>query len=102
MLCHQLERESRHNPWRSGGKDIRVGFADKRNVPHGEVPLFGGEVEIVQAESLLKYCWVFTSRKSKHYRIDVAHVVAPDLTRAVRKTVWMPVIRRTEHQCCRI
>ena len=79
VLRHKLQRESRSNLRSSGGEDLGVGFTHKRDVAHGEIPIFRCKIKIIQAEGLLENRWVLTSGQGKHYRIDVAHVVSSNL-----------------------
>src|SRR6266446_2272761 len=54
VFGHKIQGKSWNNLRRPGGENVRVGLTDERYVAHREIPLFGWEVKIVQAESLLK------------------------------------------------
>src|SRR5207249_10171315 len=76
MLRHQIKSPSRRNLWRARAQSVSVELADKRNVAHRVLPILRSQVEVIHGQRLLKDGWVWTLRKSHHYRIDVAHVVS--------------------------
>ena len=102
VLGHQLERESGHDFGRPGGKNVGIRLTDKRDVTHGVFPVRGAKVEIVQPERLLEHRGVGASGDCEHHRVQMAHVVPPDLVGTVGQPGWMSFVGGAQEQGGRV
>ena len=55
MLRDDVERHAGHDGWRAGGQRNGIQLADERNMPHRVLEFIVAEVEVVDAERLLKH-----------------------------------------------
>ncbi|MCG3163383.1 MAG: hypothetical protein JMDDDDMK_04780 [Acidobacteria bacterium] len=102
MPGHQIQREAGGDGRRARRERHAVELADERDVAHREFPILRSEIEIVQAERLLKRRRVRAFRNGKQHRIDVAHVMPPDRVAGIGQPARMFVARRTQQQRRRI
>ena len=90
---HRVPGDIRQRPFRRehgefrllAAHGLRVGLADHLDVAHRPLVVFGGEVEVVDPQGLLKDRVVRLLRQRHHRLAVVEHVVASHLVRAVRQ-----------------
>ena len=102
VFGHQVQSEVRSDGRRSGLESDGVEFADERNVPHGILEVIRAEVEIVDAQRLLKNRRVGAFRNRHHDRVGVSHVVAAHDVGTVGQTARVFVIGGSQEKRSRV
>ena len=81
---------------------LAVGLAEHLDAAPRVVGVLALEVPVVERQRLLEPRGVRLLRQRHHRHVVVAHVVAPDLVRAVGEPVRMRVVRRPQQQQRRV
>ena len=96
MFRHHVERETQGNTGRVLLEHGTLGLTDHLNIAHRIVKIVHLEVEIIDAQGLLKLGGVLMQRDRHNSRAVVKRIVPPDLVRPVGEALWMFVVSRHE------
>ena len=98
MAGDEVERQPGREERRPFREHLLRHLAEHLDVPEGILEARRAEIEVVDAERLLKLGGVHLLADGDHGGVQVAHVVAAELPRAVREPARMLITRRREQQ----